>query len=41
MLQPELFNAGVGGIIVLSFLEDIEPFGSEDVGLVVGDGVVG
>ena len=41
MLQPELFNAGVGEIIVLSFLEDIEPFGSEDVGLVVGDGVVG
>ena len=40
MLQPELFNAGVGEIIVLSFLEDIEPFGSEDVGLVVGDGVV-
>lgn len=41
MLQPELFNAGVGEIIVLSFLEDIEPFGSEDVGLVVCDGVVG
>lgn len=41
MLQPELFNAGVGEIIVLSFLEDIEPFGSEGVGLVVGDGVVG
>lgn len=41
MLQPELFNTGVGEIIVLSFLEDIEPFGSEDVGLVVCDGVVG
>ena len=41
MLQPELFYAGVGEIIVLSFLEDIEPFGSEGVGLVVGDGVVG
>lgn len=26
---------------MLSFLEDIEPFGSEDVGLVVCDGVVG
>ena len=37
MLQPELLNAGVEMIIMLSFLEDIELFGSEGVGLVVGD----
>ena len=37
MLQPELFKAGLEVIIVLSFLEDIELFGSEGVGLVVGD----
>ena len=37
MLQPELLNAGVEMIMMLSFLEDIELFGREGVGLVVGD----
>ena len=37
MLQPELLNACVEMMIVLSFLKDIELFGSEGVGLVVGD----
>ena len=37
MLQPELLNACVEMIIMLSFLEDIELFGSEGVGLMVGD----
>ena len=37
MLQPELLNAGVEMIIMLSFLEDIELFGREGVGLMVGD----
>ena len=37
MLQPELFNAGVEMIIMLSFLKDIELFGREGVGLVVDD----
>ena len=37
MLQPELLNAGVEMIIMLSFLEHIELFGREGVGLMVGD----
>lgn len=37
MLQPELLNACVEMMIVLSFLEDIELFGREGVDLMVGD----
>ena len=37
MLQPELLNAGVEMIIMLSFLKDIELFGREGVCLMVGD----